>query len=546
MLKYNHRFGIFDLSGFIGGNIRTFKYNSSYVTTDYLNVPNVYSFSNSRNPVKASSFNSDMRVQSAYYSLDLSVSKYLNINTTGRVDRLSTLSPDNNTYFYPSVSANTILTDYLQLPNAISFFKVRASYANVRSGGRSVATTIGATPGVGYPLGYGAQYSSSYDGPTYDLSSVYTTGQFYNNQTAAYYTNNLFDENLKPDNRSNFETGLDMRFLKSRIGLDVTYFSFVDGPQIFNRQLSQTTGYNNLTLNALKTQKQGVEISVNGTAVKAQSGFTWDVLLNWSTFKERYTELPPGQEVLNTFFRKGDRVDKVYAQSFVRTGDGQIINDNGGRPIQSRVGYFTGYSDPDWTWGLTNRFSFKGVSLIFQFDGRVGGVMENYIRRQTFRGGRHIETVQGKMGEARSQDNLGVKSFVGEGVIVSNNVPITYDPVTGAVTNYKELQFAPNNIKTFLQDYISRYNSTTEGNLMSKTFAKLREVTLTYQLPQSFLGRSFVKQANVSFVGRNLLYFVEDKRNKDVDIDQYAGRQTSTNLQTPTTRRYGINLNLTF
>jgi hypothetical protein len=172
--------------------------------------------------------------------------------------------------------------------------------------------------------------------------------------------------------------------------------------------------------------------------------------------------------------------------------------------------------------------------------------MENYIRRQTFRGGRHIETVQGTMGEARYQDYQGVKSWVGEGVVVSNGVPITYDPVTGLVTNYKDLVFAPNTTKTYLQDYISRYNSQTEGNLMSKSFAKLREVIIGYSIPASVLGKSFAQKIEISLVGRNLLYFVKDKKNKDVDIDKYAGRQTSTDLQTPTTRRYGFNLNVIF
>ena len=250
--------------------------------------------------------------------------------------------------------------------------------------------------------------------------------------------------------------------------------------------------------------------------------------------------------VVNDFFKVGDRTDGYYASAYARTQDGQIINDNGGRPIILPIRQKLGYANPDWVWGLTNKFNYKGFTFIFQFDGRVGGTMENYIRRQTFRGGRHIETVQGAMGEARYQDYLGVKSWVGEGVTVSNNTPIQYDPVTGQITNYKDLQFTQNTTKTYLQDYVSRYYSTAEGNIMSKTYVKLREVTLSYNLPSNVIGKSFIRQATVSLVGRNLLYFVKDKRNKDVDIDQFAGSQTSSDLQSPTTRRYGINLNFTF
>ena len=130
-------------------------------------------------------------------------------------------------------------------------------------------------------------------------------------------------------------------------------------------------------------------------------------------------------------------------------------------------------------------------------------------------------------------------------MVISNNVALQYD-VDGKVTNYKDLQYAPNTTTTFLQDYISFYYNTNEGNLMDKTYMKLREVTLTYSLPSKILGNGFIRTASVSLVGRNLLYFVKDSKNKDVDVDQYAGGQTGSGLQTPTTRRFGININLVF
>jgi len=99
-----------------------------------------------------------------------------------------------------------------------------------------------------------------------------------------------------------------------------------------------------------------------------------------------------------------------------------------------------------------------------------------------------------------------------------------------------------NTTPTYLQDYISKYYGTDEGNLISKTYAKLREVTIGYNIPAKLLGKSFIRTASITLVGRNLLYF---SKVKDVDIDQYADKSYST-LQTPTTRRYGINLNFTF
>ncbi|MGF2411144.1 MAG: SusC/RagA family TonB-linked outer membrane protein, partial [Ferruginibacter sp.] len=430
------------INGFAGANMRTFKYNSSFVTTDYLNVPNVYAFSNSRNPVKAFSFASDMRVPSAFYSLDFALGKYANINTTGRVDKLSALNSNNNTFFYPSVNVSTVVSDYTTMPSVISFLKLRGSYAQVRGGGSFVSSTIGATPNNSYPLGYGSEYSSTYGGPTYTFNNVYNTGIGYNNTTEAKFTSNLVDENVKPDNRISTEIGLDMKFLKNRFGVDVAYFSYIDGPQIYRKDISSASGYSNYTINALKTKKTGVEISLSGTPVKLQNSFSWDVLLNWSTFKDVYTELPPGVATIGTFFKVGSRVDEVYIRKFARTPDGQIINDGGGRPIVLPVAQFAGYASPKFVWGFNNKFNYKNISLSFQFDGRVGGVMEDYVRKKTFQGGRHIETIEGALGAARYDDTKGIKSYLGEGVQVSNGAAINYDPVTGVITNYSALQFA--------------------------------------------------------------------------------------------------------
>lgn len=165
------------------------------------------------------------------------------------------------------------------------------------------------------------------------------------------------------------------------------------------------------------------------------------------------------------------------------------------------------------------------------------------MRQKTFQGGRHIETVEGAMGVARENDTKGIKSFVGEGVVVTNGAKINFDAV-GNITNMSELQFAPNADKTYLQDWISRQYGTTESFLMSRTFSKLREVTLTAAIPSSWLKKSFIREGSVSITGRNLLYFA---KYNDIDIDQFNGASTGTaSLQIPTMRRYGVAFNLKF
>src|SRR6266498_386675 len=578
-LNYNYTVKKFlNLSGLIGGNVRLFSYNSNWTSTDYMNVPEVYSFSNSLNPVQSNSFNSDMRVYSAYFSLDASLSKYATIAVTGRVDKSSALPKAHDSYFYPSVSVASVISDYINLPDAISFLKVRASYATVHGDATSATigtapfnsiTAFGASPSgsslYDYPLDYGNNYLSPYGGPDYSLVALYNTSKPYDNQTAAYYTSNLYDPNIKTFNRVNYEGGVDIKFLKNRLGFSATAFEYIDGPRILQNPISSATGYNYYYLNALKTKKTGYELSLSGNPVKTKNGINWNVLVNWSTFQDRYDELPPGQETYNTYYTTAstkktlpngsyysDRVDAFYSSAFVRTSDGQIIFDAAGKPLANPVPQFLGYLNADFQWSFYNSISWKNLSLGFQFDGSVGGVTTDYMHNKTMRGGRNIETVEGAFGVSRLADDEHAGdpdfhgTYVGEGVVVSNGVPIDFDSETGAILNYKDLQFAPNTQVTLVQDYISKYYNVSEANLMSKTYAKLREVTLTYDIPQKLLSRTFINKLSVSLVGRNLIYFYGDKRFKDVDLDQYNYSTSGTGLQSPTVRRYGLNINVVF
>jgi TonB-linked SusC/RagA family outer membrane protein len=553
LLKYSKNIdNTFDIKAWGGGNLRTFKYASNYTTTDYLNAPGLYNFANSLRPIKAFNFNSQMEVQSAYYSVDLGLKNWLTVSTTGRVDKLSTLPQGNNTFFYPSVGASLILSDLLPLPQAISFLKLRATYANVKDG--LTSAYIGTNPGASFPIGYGGDYATSYDGPNYANSIGYAISPSYNNAPGGNYSNVINNPNILPNTTKQFEYGVEANFIKNRLALDITRFVSNDGPRIFRNELSETTGFTQAIVNGIETQKKGWEMSLKGNAVK-RTHFTWDVLANWSTYTETLTKVFGNvSELPSNFFsggagnrtiKVGERIDRIFINSFARTADGQIINDAGGRPIVLPKGQFYGNGLPDWVFGLNNKFTYNDLFFSFQFDGRVGGVTENYIRRQTFRGGRHIETVEGALGIAREQDTKGIKAYVGEGVKISGTEAPKYDAVTGEITNLSSLTFAKNDIKTYAQDYISRYNGTAEGNMMSKTFAKLREVTIGYNVPKAMLRGNFIKEASISFVGRNLFYFV-DKKNNDVDLDPYTGSSASTGLQTPTTKRYGVNINVTF
>ena len=201
------------------------KYASSYVSTDQLIVPNVYTFLNSVKPIRAYSFGSDLLSMSAYYSLDLTYKKYFTIATTGRLDKTSALPVGKNAYFYPSVTLSSVISDYVTLPKAITFLKIRGGFTNVKDGGtRAFAGAAFQDLGTGSPVGYGNGYYTPYDGPSYQLQQpAFGTAPVYNNQTGAYAPNYSINPGVQPSSRSNIEAGFDIRFLQNRLGLNRFY-----------------------------------------------------------------------------------------------------------------------------------------------------------------------------------------------------------------------------------------------------------------------------------------------------------------------------------
>jgi TonB-linked SusC/RagA family outer membrane protein len=540
-----------NVDAFAGANVRSFSYNSSFTTTNYLNVPGLYTFANSLNPIVAYSNSARMLVLSSYYSANVDLNKYFSLSVSGRLDKNSAQPANKNAFFYPSFSGASVISDYVKLPEAISFLKVRGSYAIAKS-----PSTTAYTGPAGYPVGYGAAYVSTYGGPTYALSApAYSIGTVYNNTTGAYAPSSALDSNTQVSKTSSKEIGLDVKFLKNRLSFSATAYSNILGPSIRNYPVSQTTGISGYTTNAIKTKLNGVELSVSGTPIMKKD-FTWNVLLNWSTFTEKYLDLP--SNFANYQFQQGDRVDKLYGTLIARTPDGQMIHDASGYAVRLPKAQYLGNADVKFSWSAYNKFTYKSFTFGFQFDGKVGGLIQDYVKRKGVEGGRDISTVQGKVGEAREYEFLNYKTpgyagiYVGEGVQIANGAAITFDPVTGVITNMDKLTFKTNASKVrWIQDYVSSTFNQPEFVTVAKTYAKLREVVFTYAVPSKLFAKSFISSIDVSLVGRNLLYFFPEAF-KDLDVDQYSGRTIYSGnsreygLQTPTTRSYGFNLNIKF
>jgi len=562
----------FSLSANVGGSERNMKYGSSYVSTNQLIVPGVYTFANSYLPARTFSYGSNLLLLSAYYSADLTYKKYVTLSTSGRVDKTSALPDGHNAYFYPSVALSSVISDWVNMPSAISFLKVRGSFANVKDGGTT--PYIGASfqaLGATSPLGYGNSYYTPYDGPSYGLSTpFYTTLQSYNNQTGAIAPTYAVDKNIKPSSRSNYEFGMDVRFLNNRLGLAATYFQYKDGPQISNQAVSETSGLSYFTTNGATTKRTGGELSLTGTPIRTKD-FSWNVLVNWGTYKEVYSAFAGGAKEVNNGtgypFKIGDRVDQLFTGIEAKTPDGKVIVDESGFVVYLPKAQRFGHSDPDYSWGIHNSFNYKSWTLGFQFDGMVGGRIHDYVLQKLTEGGRGQNTATGVIGKARLYESqhwgdAGYKGAIENGKpilsgdqvqVVGGTSKIGYDAVTGVITNGKALQYTANTVATpWIQDYVSSFYNDAEHTTINKTYAKLREVVLSYTLPMKWYQRSSISKIDVSLVGRNLLYFFPSQYH-DIDVDQFPGRDqfgsltgNLNRLQTPTTRSFGVNVNVIF
>lgn len=581
ILNYNHKFTDWNISGIAGASERSFTYDSHWATTQQLALPGVYDLNNSVGKPYVYTFGSKMQVYSGFYSVDIGYKNYFNLNTTNRVDHLSTLPSSNSTYLYPSVALSSVVSDWVKLPEFISFLKLRASFADVKGG--LTAPTIGTSynalnstaAGTGWNskpviglLGYGSEIYTPYNGPVYVNESPVSTTSIYNNTPSVNISNTIANPNIKPFDVKSYEYGMDVKFLGNRLGLNATYFTTTNGPNIFQLPVSTATTYTNRLINGVTTQKDGFEIELMGSVLKNPRGLNWDINANWSTYKETLKEIYgdlPYLEQNGHDYKVGERLDAIYGTKFVRDPNGNIVNSTGGLPLSSGGGIaqngLLGYANPDFSFGITNTFHYKNWSLSFQFDGRVGGKIYDFVYYHAMNGGTDLESASGAFGAARLAEwnstaegtKAATPKYVGPGVTITSGTPHF---TNGQIDNMKDLTFAPNNVPVLVQSYISSGigANADEYYMISRTYAKLREASIGYSLPAKMLQRAFIKKVSFSIVGRNLLYFAQ---RKDIDLDQFAsgynasdrtlvGTNSGSDLSSPTVRRFGFNVNLSF
>ncbi|MFP5086029.1 SusC/RagA family TonB-linked outer membrane protein [Bacteroides eggerthii] len=511
--KYDKKLGIFDVGAMLGFNARQYNDASHYAETDGLAVPGIYTLSNSMKPTTPTSSKRELAEYAVYGYLDLGWKNYLMLNLTARNQWSSTIPTfGKNSYLYPSAQLSTVVSEYIPMPEFISYLKLRGSYARV-----------------------GSAFSPYYFSPVYSETGTW------NNNLGLTSPEIIYSKDIKPSYSTGYEVGGELRLFNNRLGFDATYFYFIDGPQTYNQPISETSGYGAYCLNGLKTLRKGWELSITASPFRNERGFNWDLVLNLSSYRNYLHELPEGQTQYGEL-KVGDRMDAIYGSAIMYAPEnseyaGQVIIGDNGNIQKDNIKQKLGYSNNDLMVGFSNNMSYGPVSLNFSFDACIGGKMLSQYNRYMWAGGRSLD-----IDDQERQNWYAGKEYIAEGVkIVSGE--LKRDGEGNVISDTRK--FAPNDIPTNYFDYVQNskgYYGIDECVLVDRSFLKLREVSLTYDLTKH-LTKTPIKGASVSLVGRNLFLITKSGL---VDPDQYNENTVWDNLQTPSFRNIGFNVNITF
>ena len=404
------------------------------------------------------------RTVGVFGQMSLSWMDMLFLTVTGRNDVVSTMPRGNRSFFYPSVSLGWIFTELpaLKENHVLSYGKLRLSYAQVGQAGQFYNNYM---------------YVPSYTGGMYVYTPIsYPLGGA--KGYAPYYVK--FDENLKPQNTSNWETGIDLGLFKNRVRVEYT-LSYQDvRNQIFDVPTAGTTGYQALRTNAGQMTTLSHELSVNASVID-HANYGLDLGVNFTKITNKVKKLADGVEsiMLGGFVepqvraQAGYTYPNIYGKAFKRTEDGQLLLNANGLPQGTAASVNLGECTPDFNMGFNLRAHYKQLSLSATMDWQKGGCMYN--------------------------GTLLTMNYFG-----ASKASLPYHEGTMVVEGINEATGQKNTVQVSKQQYYMAYNDVTEAGIFDTSFLKLRDVTLSYQFPK-FAG------INLSVYGfaRNILLWAK-------------------------------------
>lgn len=510
LLLAEKKVGDFSFDGFLGGTL--YYWNENHMNGETKNgiiLPNYYSLKASVDPAVVSKTFTRKQVNSLYGKLAVAWKSIAFLEATGRNDWSSTLPSDTRSYFYPSVSGSLVLSEFVPLPKWFSFWKIRGSWTKTKK-----------------------------DIGVYDINKVYGISlNVWDDMTAAYNPISMRNKSLLPSESRTYEFGTAIHFLSNRLRVDGAYYNKLDYNNTRKVTLSPTTGYSSTLVNYGETQlRKGVELTISGDIIK-NDDLLWTAMFNWARDRYSYGDIDPVYSIQKPWVAKGERWDWISAYDYQRDSNGNIIHNKEGLPLLNPFETIQGYSGPDWVWGLSTSVKWKNFTVDISFDGRVGGMAFSSTDQALWNSGAHIDSDN----QYRYDEVVnGKNTFIGKGVkLVSGSVE--WDSFGNVL--HDDRVFAPNDIvvsyeiyQTTMNPYIG--NQRTQ-NFLDQTFIKLRNLSISYDIPTSVCQKLKLKGAAVGFVGNNLLMWTKEFRFVDPD-------KGSDNMNTPSTRYLGFNVKLDF
>lgn len=514
---YKHHFSDnFELTANAGGVGFYRKTKTDNAATDGLTIPEVYTLENSTGAVRYYKYLTEKLIYSALASVDLGILNSIYINIAGRNDWSSTLPKQNRSYFYPSASASFVLSKMLNMPQQINSLKLSTSWARV-----------------------------AYDFEPYSIRNYYLNnqGRTFNGLPMYYFPNTLnFENSISPEKTRSFEVGLSSAFFRNRVTLDVTYFNTLDYDNILQFPTPESTGFAKQFVNGNEYTNQGFEVSLGLTPVKT-SDFTWKSLINWSTYEQKITKIYNNENNYQNL-KLNERTDSYYSLVWMKSPDGQLILDpNSGMPYRNPVPENVGHFNPDWTFGFTNNFKYKKLSLNVVVDGQIGGIMRSEVSEKMWWGGKHPLSTEYR---DREYATPGTYYFVPKGV--------NYNPATQTYTPHTK----PISFQDWAQNYpyrarVTQAESEIFANVFDRTYVKLRSAVLSYDLSDLFASTA-INSFTVNLSGYNLamwkkskhLYSDPDYKVGGTGIGTGRNPAASNDIQDPSSRWIGIGFNAKF
>lgn len=501
-----------NLKGVLGTNLKRTTISSIFASTNGgLVVPKLYALSNSVSPINAPSESYVPSEIDGYYAgVTLGYQDKLFLDGTFRRDISSTLPEGNNKYNYFSVALGWVFSK--ELPNVewLSYGKLRANYAEV---------------------GNTAPWGS--------VDDIYTKPTPFAGAVFFALPSGKNNNNLKPERTFSKEIGVELAFLKNRLGLDVTYYITNTRDQLIPVSISSATGFGSKYLNAGDVQNKGIEISLYGSPVRTKD-FSWDIRVNWTKNNNKVVALYGNSQNLPLgSFQGGVSLNAPLGQPYgqlwgktwnreATTGE-KLVKSNGRYSITTSTTNNIGNVNPDWIGGIYNSFRYKSVSLGFLIDVRQGGSVFSLDTYYGMATGIYPETVG--MNDLGNDSRLPVSK--GGGIIV---------PGVDASGNKNTIR-----VRNEYGTYGYSYNPQ-EAFVYDASYVKLRELTLTYTLPETWVQSTKIfKGIDVSVIGRNLWIIHKNMPYSDPEENLSAGNiQGYQSGAYPTTRSIGVNLKLKF